>query len=71
MSIHETFLPMSDRDYAEHLGKVLISGWMANRLTPDEAEEIGTLAGTFARRALADQDVQEQGWAVIKGAFHV
>lgn len=65
----ETFLPMTDQDYAAHLGRVIIAGLIANRLTPEEAYELGTLAGTFGRRALAHQEVVREGWSVIQGAF--
>jgi hypothetical protein len=47
----------SDHYYAEHFGRVIIRGWQEQYLTPAQAFELGRLAGSYARRALA-QDQQ-------------
>lgn len=45
--------PSSDHYWAAHFGKTIIHGWLTNTLTPDHAAQLGRMAGSYARRALA------------------
>lgn len=59
------------QDFALIFTRLIVDGLLRNELSPERAGAYGTQAAHYGRIALADKEVQEQGWVAVKTAFPV